>query len=57
MKDPYQVLGVQREATDDEIKQAYRNVTIEVLQCKKCGHIELSWKRQDNTEVIGNDEL
>jgi len=26
MKDPYQVLGVQREATDDEIKQAYRQL-------------------------------
>ena len=42
---------------DYEVVEAYRNVTVEVLRCKKCGHIEISWKRQDNTEVIENDEL
>lgn len=29
-----------------------RNVTISVLQCKKCGHIEISWERQEDTEEI-----
>lgn len=28
----------------------YRNVTVEVLRCKKCGHTEISWHRQEDTE-------
>lgn len=35
-----------------EVVETYRNVTIEVLRCKKCGHIELAWRRQENTEVL-----
>lgn len=30
----------------------YANVTVVVSRCKKCGHIEISWIRQDNTEEI-----
>ena len=26
MKDPYQILGISRNATDDEVKNAYRNL-------------------------------
>lgn len=33
-----------------ETVQKLRNVTVEILRCKKCGQIEISWYRQDNTE-------
>lgn len=26
-----------------------KNVTISILQCRKCGHMEIAWERQDNT--------
>ena len=33
-----------------EVAEVYRNVTVEVLRCKRCGNIEISWRRQENTE-------
>ena len=35
-----------------KVKEKYHNVTIEVLECKKCGHTEISWYRQDDTEEV-----
>ena len=32
-----------------ELTERHRNVTVEVLRCRKCGHVEISWLRQDNT--------
>lgn len=33
-----------------ETVETHRNVTVEILRCKKCGHVEVLWKRQENTE-------
>ena len=33
-----------------EDKEIHRNVTVTVSQCQMCGHIEISWERQDDTE-------
>ena len=33
-----------------EVIERHRNVTVEVLRCKVCGHIEKTWYRQENTE-------
>ena len=30
--------------------EIWHNVTVIVSRCKKCGHIELSWIRQEDTE-------
>lgn len=32
--------------------EIYKNATVIVSKCKKCGHIEISWKRQENTEEV-----
>ena len=39
-------------------KEIHRNVTVEVGQCVKCGHVELSWYRQEDTEdeILGKME-
>lgn len=39
-----------------EVAERHRNVTVEVLKCKRCGHTEISWYRQDDTESeVGGD--
>ena len=30
----------------------YKNVTVTISKCKRCGHVEISWKRQENTEEV-----
>lgn len=31
-------------------KEIHRNATVEVEQCENCGHVEISWYRQEDTE-------
>lgn len=35
-----------------EDAEMYSNVTVIISRCKKCGHVEVSWVRQENTEEI-----
>ena len=32
------------------LKEIHRNVTVEILQCKECGHIPIGWYPQEDTE-------
>lgn len=32
--------------------ELYKNVTVSVRRCKKCGNIDLAWYRQDDTEEL-----
>ena len=32
-----------------ETVEIYHNVTVEVLRCKKCGNIDIVWRRQEDT--------
>lgn len=32
--------------------ERYINVTVSVRRCKRCGHIDIAWFRQDNTEEV-----
>lgn len=29
--------------------ERYKNVTVIISRCKKCGHIDISWKKQFDT--------
>ncbi len=44
--DPCQYVEVER----------WKNVTVSILKCKKCGHIEICWEKQDNSEEISEEE-
>lgn len=35
----------------EEIEK-YKNVTVTISRCRNFGHIDVSWKRQENTETI-----
>lgn len=35
----------------EEIER-YKNVTVSILRCPKCGHVEIEWERQEDTERI-----
>lgn len=39
-----------------EVEAEYHNVTVQVLRCTKCGCMDLAWKVQKNTFVLGVDE-
>ena len=45
-----QICGVPVDPCSYETIETYRNVTVKVLRCTKCGHMELNWYMQDNTE-------
>lgn len=30
--------------------ERYRNVTVVISRCTRCGHIDISWERQEDTE-------
>lgn len=36
--------------------ERYRNVTVSVRRCKNCGHMDIAWERQPDTEEIDLDE-
>ena len=33
--------------------ERYANVTVSIRCCKKCGNIDISWFRQEDTEELG----
>lgn len=38
-----------------ETKKVLRNVTVEIMTCKNCGHTEISWYRQPDTEEVDSE--
>jgi hypothetical protein len=32
--------------------ERYANVTISIMRCKKCGNVEISWYKQEDTEEL-----
>lgn len=35
-----------------EETECYKNVTVHIHRCIHCGHTEVSWSLQDNTEQV-----
>lgn len=33
-----------------------KNVTVHVMRCRRCGHIEIEWERQEDTEEVEIDD-
>lgn len=33
-------------------KEIHTNVTVTVSQCERCGHVDIAWERQEDTEDI-----
>ena len=57
--DPSKVLGEKFEIDPCryETTEIYRNVTVVVSKCIKCGNIDIAWIRQDNTEELDPKEV
>lgn len=36
--------------------EKYKNVTVTISKCVYCGHIDISWERQEDTEKLEIDE-
>lgn len=39
----------------DEIER-WQNVTVSVLKCRNCGHVEIAWYRQGDTVQVDLDD-
>lgn len=44
--------GIEIDTCQYEEIEKYENVTVSILKCKKCGHIEIEWQRQPNTKRL-----
>lgn len=47
--DSFSLLGTEDEVDPClyDIIETHENVTVEVLKCKNCGHIEVTWRKDD----------
>lgn len=39
-----------------DVVAEYRNVTVQVLRCTKCGYVEFVWKKQDDTYRVDEED-
>ena len=37
------------------LREVHKNVDVHVLQCQKCGHYEVEWFRNEDTEDVFDD--
>lgn len=48
--------GLTFDGCDYVLREVWGNATVEVSRCSKCGAVDISWRRQDNTvKVYEND--
>lgn len=44
------------DACSYEVLEVYKNVTVEILKCKKCGNISIGWYKQPDTIKLSAEE-
>lgn len=44
------------DACSYEVLEVYKNVTVEILKCKKCGNISIGWYKQPDTIELNAEE-
>lgn len=40
-----------------EFEEAYTNVIVQIVKCRKCGHREILWYRTDDTQELTQEEM
>lgn len=48
--------GAELDPCQYKVAEVYKNVTVEVLKCAKCGALSIGWHRQEDTEDILMEE-
>lgn len=38
-----------------QLQEVHKNVTVYVSRCKNCGHVDISWERQEDTIDVEED--
>lgn len=51
----FNIGGVQVDPCSFEEVETLKNVTVQILRCRKCGKVTVGWMRQDNTEEVFED--
>lgn len=49
--------GIELDPCVYEDVEAHRNVTVIISKCRVCGHVEISWIRQPDTEDVDESEI
>ena len=47
-----EIAGIPVDPCVYETEAVYKNVTVEILKCRNCGHVDVTWYAQENTEDI-----
>ena len=48
-------MGIPLDPCRYEVIEKFKNVTVEVRRCVKCGNIDVAWIKQDDTERVDVD--
>ena len=49
------IMGIPLDPCRYEVIEKFKNVTVEVRRCVKCGNIDVAWIKQDDTERVDVD--
>ena len=47
-----QMCGLTFDGCDYRVVEEWRDATVEVSRCRRCGAVDVSWKRQDNSVCV-----